>query len=112
MSRQVFDSNQSVRYPDNTLFYGLIVTVSIISTLVTVGITAIKLPTVPLLRRKFIVIFNNSSNILYIGDSTVTTAAGYPVYPRGQMSLAVEDNIDIYGIASAGSSDIRVFEGS
>ena|SRR3990167_7470990 len=113
MTRKVFAPNDHIRdNSGNTLYYGIVANESIRQSAVTVVQIAILLPAVPLSKRKYVTIFNNSSNVIYIGDLSVTTSDGFPLYPRAQISIAIEDDIDIYGISSTGNNDVRVFEGA
>lgn len=96
---------------DGLLWLGLVIQRSIKSSSVTVATTATKIPTSPLSKRKTVIIMNISTNIIYIGASDVTISTGFPIYPRGVMQIAIEESIDIYGIAS-GSSAIRILEGA
>lgn len=111
MSRKTFAPNEGVRESDSKLWIGLIATRSIRQQAVTVATSATKIPTTPLSNRRTLLIENESANVVYLGDSTVTTANGFPIYPRQTMQINIEDDIDIYGIAS-GSSAIRVLEGA
>lgn len=61
---------------------------------------------------------NNGSEILYLGDSAVTAADGFPVaaaatfspelpeYHRSLRGIALDQ---LYGITSTGTTDVRVF---
>ena len=111
---KTFTGNEGIRNSAGNLLYGLVVMSSIRQQAITVGVTAIPLPTTPMTRRISLEILNNSTGgqILYIGDSTVTTVNGRPIYPRAGMNLQIEDNVDIYGVSSAVGADIRVTEGN
>ncbi len=112
MSREYFTGNEGPRDRYGNLLYGLEVSYSILETAVTVGVAAAKLPTTPLTGRKSLTIQNLSSNMLYIGSSTVTAANGIRILPSGSMTIRVSDSVDIYGIASGAGSDVRTLEGS
>jgi len=80
------------------------------ATSVTVGTTATKLPATPLSGREVLSIYNNSSNIVYIGHSAVTTSTGRPLPASGgAIDLDVSDKLDVYGISTA-SSNVRILE--
>lgn len=106
-----FGANEHITYDDGVLWLGLSIQRSVRPKAVTVGVDATKIPTLPLSRRKNILIVNISSNIIYIGNSSVTTSNGFPFYPRAVLQIAIEDNVDIYGIAS-GNSECRILEGA
>lgn len=115
MSIKTFTGNEGTReQTDNKLWVGLIIRRSVKQQAITVGGTAVKLPTSPLSKRKSLLITNYSTGgqILYLGDSTVSTSDGFPLTPRASILLNIEDDIDVYGIASASGADIRIFEGA
>ena len=58
--------------------------------------------------RKSILIFNNGSAILYVGITGVTASTGYEVLADHAIYLVVTDAV--YGITSAGTSDVRYIE--
>ena len=114
MSIRVFSPNENIRDTDGTLRWGLVIRKTILQQAITVGTSAVKLPTSALSNRINILIVNNSTGgqILYLGDSTVTTNDGIPLYPRQSIPITIEDSIDIYGVASAAGANIRILEGS
>lgn len=112
MSGEYYTGNEGPRDSGGKLLYGVEVTTTILETAVSVGISAIKLPTTPLSNRKTLTIQNLSANMLYIGSSTVLTTTGLQIIPRGSITIRVEDNVDIYGIASGAASDCRILEGA
>ena len=105
--------NEYIRDANGELIYGLILRKSIRQQALTIPTSATKIPTSPLDKRINLLIMNVSTTgaILYIGNSSVTTANGFPVYPRGVLPVSVEDDIDIYGIGTA-DCDIRILEGA
>lgn len=80
----------------------------------TITTSAVAIPTTPLAKRLSLIIMNNSTSgqILYLGDATVTSVNGFPLYPRASILIQLEDEAEIYGIASAADADIRVLEGA
>jgi len=99
------------RDTDGALIIGLMVRRAIRQSVVTVEATATKLPATPLARRLSIVFINLGTTPVYIGDSSVTAVNGFPIYPRAVMRIEIEDSIDIYGIVSSGTAEVRVLEG-
>ncbi len=81
-------------------------------TAVTVGTSAVALPTSPMDARRALSIRNNStSNILYIGfDSTVTDTTGFPVRAGESIPFDFTASLIVWGIASAAGTDVRVLE--
>ena len=114
MSVKVFTGNENIRDSDGTLIVGLMVRRTIRQQSVTVGTSAIKIPTSPLSNRVSILIVNSSTSgqIVYIGDATVTSANGFPLRVNASLKVEIEDSVDIYGISSAASADLRIIEGS
>lgn len=115
MSVKTYTGNEGIReQPDNQLFVGLIIRRSIRQQVMTIGTSAVAIPTTPLSKRRTILIMNNSTSgqILYIGDNTVTSVNGLPLYPRATVRFDIEDGVVIYGISSAAGADIRLVEGA
>jgi hypothetical protein len=74
--------------------------------------TAAKLTGTPLAGRKVVMITNNSaSDILYIGDNSVTTATGTPISAGAVLIIMIADNIDLWIVSSGASTDTRILEG-
>jgi hypothetical protein len=109
---KTFTGNEGNRNQVGDLLYGLIVQREVRQTVVSLGAAATKLPTTPIQYRKSLQIFNNSGDIIYLGNSTVTVLNGYPLYPRASINIQIEDGIDLYGISAGAASDIRILEGS
>lgn len=82
-----------------------------IVTAVTVGSSAVKLPTTPLVGRRAMAVFNASTSVtLYVGfDPNVTTGTGWPVPPSTSLPMDLNAQVELYGIA-ASSIDVRVLE--
>ena len=107
MTKRTFSPNESVLDNDYKLRWSLVVNTSLKPSQVFVDNSgAVKLPTSPLTNRMSVLIFNNGNGTLYLGDASVTTDNGMPVYPHSFLLINIEDSVDIYGIASA-SADIR-----
>ena len=112
MSIKTSTGNEGIReQTDNKLFVGLIIRRNVRPQSVTILTSATAIPTTALTYRKTLMILNISTNVVYIGDSGVTTSNGFPLYPRAQISISIEDDIILYGI-STGSSEIRILEGA
>lgn len=81
-------------------------------TAVTLGTSAVQLPTTPLKYRRAISICNNSSTaVVYIGfDPNVTTGTGWPLAAKATISLDINGQVLIYGVASVASTDVRILE--
>ncbi len=77
------------------------------------------LPATPRPLRNSISVMNKGSDILYIGDASVTagdaigTTSGWDVFPGDIYNTDITDAIILYGIASAGKTIlVKVFETS
>ena len=106
--------NEFIRDANGELMHGLLARNTLRQTNLSVSTTAVALPTSALSKRISIIIMNNSTGgqILYLGDSTVSSTNGFPIYPRGALQIALEDKALIYGISSASGADIRLLEGA
>ena len=83
-------------------------------TIVAVDTSATPLPATPLKGRKSMIIKNlDSTDILYIGSSTVTADAastgGFPLSPAQTFQIDLGENTIIYGISTS-SINVSVFE--
>ena len=107
-----FSPNAGILNPELDYLYGLIIQKRVRAQPITLGVVAAKLPTTPITNRKSLMIFNNSTDIIYIGDGTVDATNGYPIYPRGQISIQIEDGVDLYGISAGAASNLRLLEGA
>ncbi len=82
------------------------------TTAATVGTSLAILPSYGVLSsRRSIIIYNNSSNTIYIGGSDVTTSNGMPV-PANSYSpiLDAGASLIVYGIAATAGNNVRVME--
>lgn len=112
MTRPTFGPQEQFLDHNGNAIYGLIVRQTIRQTAITLGNTITKLLSASLSPRIFLFVFNNSGDIIYVGDSTVTTLNGFPIYPRSGYIFNMDDNIDLYGISAGTASDIRLMEGA
>lgn len=82
------------------------------TTSATVGTTLTQLPSYGQLdSRRSLIVYNNSSNTIYIGGSDVTTSNGLPI-PANSFSPGIDAgyNLVVYGIASQAGNNVRVME--
>lgn len=84
---------------------------AVLTTPITITSTATALPSSPLANRRAIMVYNNSSTTIYIGNNTVTTATGMPV-PTSSYSpiLDMGQYMTLYGIIATGTANVRVLE--
>lgn len=81
---------------------------------VTVGTSAVRLDT-GLANRRFIIIVNNGSSVIYVDASTsassVTTSSGLPLAASGgAMTLDVGPDLEVYAISGTAGQNVRVAE--
>ena len=77
---------------------------------VTVSTSAVALPTTAQRSRKTVLIVNDSDTTIYLGDASVTTATGTPLYSKQAIAYDITEAIIIYGIAAVAGNDVRVME--
>lgn len=87
------------------------VSIGIRPTSITVGATATPLPSNPLEYRRSLAIHNNSNNTIYLGDSSVTVATGFPLAAGEKIAFDIQNNpnVVLYAIASI-SVNVRILE--
>jgi hypothetical protein len=83
---------------------------SSLASTVTVGATAVALPSSSLANRRKIVIQNNSSNPIYVGGSGVTTSTGIVVAKGASYSEEAGPSCALYAIAAGAGNEVRVLE--
>jgi len=87
------------------------INIGIRSQAIAVAGTATPLPASPLEFRRALVVQNNSSAVVYLGDSTVTVGQGMPLAAGEKIAFDIMGmpNTTIYAISS-GSVDVRIME--
>jgi hypothetical protein len=78
----------------------------------TVNTTATIIPSTAASGRRSIEVYNNGSNTVFLGNSSVTTSTGMPLVAGGNKAYDLDDSVVLYGITASGSSDVRSLEGS
>jgi len=88
------------------------VNIGLLSAAVTVATSATPLPAVSLEFRRALVVHNNSSVTVFLGDSSVTTANGFPLLAGEKMAFDIQgnQNVVVYGIVDSATADVRVME--
>lgn len=88
---------------------------TITSQVITIGVTAGKLPPTPLEGRKYVTVQNLGGVTVYVSGSLVTAntagTGGFQLLPRAAWSELYSDNVDIYGVIATGSTQVLVEEG-
>ncbi len=88
------------------------VSIGLRSSVVSVTTSATALPAIPLTFRRALVIHNNGSSTVFLGGSTVTTAAGLPLLANEKIAFDIQNNqnVEVYAITVTGTIDIRIME--
>jgi hypothetical protein len=60
--------------------------------------------------RKWILVYNNGSDTIYVGGLGVTTSSGVPVPAGGPASFPYGANIQLYAISATAGQDVRTME--
>jgi len=60
--------------------------------------------------RTRILIQNNSNNPIFVGPTGVSVSTGLEVSKNSTLSLELGESIDLYGIASTGTNDVRILQ--
>jgi hypothetical protein len=90
-----------------------IVNLSNLQQVISVGTSAVALPAAPLALRKSLMIQNLSSALLYVGSATVTSSGatrGIQIGKGGFITVDAGPAQAVYGIATAASSDVAIWE--
>jgi len=87
------------------------VSIGLRSQAITVGVSAVPLPANPLEYRRALLIHNNGSSTIYLGDSSVTVANGMPLLAGEKVAfdIAGVPNVTVYAISST-SVNVRIME--
>ena len=108
----VYDPNINVRDSAQRLVSPRI-NVSMLPTLVSVGVTATLIPTATRKDRTFIVVQNQGSAPVFLGDASVTATGGttgYQLNPLSDMTIPCNDTAQIYAIGTQ-TTNVSVLEG-
>lgn len=87
--------------------------IAVLQQVVTVGTTAVALPTTALANRKSLMVQMLSNGNLYLGSATVTSSGatrGPKIGNGGYVTFDVGPTVIVYGIADGASKDVAVLE--
>lgn len=87
------------------------VSIGLLQQAITVTTSATPLPATPLVYRRALVVHNNGSNTVFLGDSTVTVGNGLPLAAGEKIAfdIAGNPNVTIYAVAGS-NTDVRIME--
>ena len=83
---------------------------------VTVGVTAVRILAVNIARTSIGIINNDSTAIVYwaVQDPAVSADNGFPIYPRGSVTLVLKDGDEtrqaLYAVSDTADTSVRVYE--
>lgn len=76
-----------------------------------VGVTAVELCATPLSGRKTVLIVNNGTKSIFLGESNaVTTSSGIEIPQHASMEFEFGEILDIWAISGTAGQDVRVME--
>lgn len=107
---QTYSPNHDVRDSQQRLVSPRI-NVSLMPTLVSVGVSPVLLPQTPRSNRTFILVQNQSGNPVFLGDASVSTSNGYQLNPFSDITIPCTDQSVIYAVATGASNNVSVLEG-
>ena len=84
----------------------------LVNTAISVGTTAIALPTTAANGRITMSVHNAGSVIVYVGGASVTTANGLPLEVGEKLAFDLDANVVLYGVVASGTADVRILEGA
>jgi len=88
------------------------VSVGLRTATISVGASALPLPANPLEFRRALVVHNNGSADVFLGDSTVTAGDGLPLAAGEKIAFDIQGNpnVEVYAISGGGTIDVRIME--
>lgn len=90
-------------------------TYKVLTTVVSVAATATKLPSSPMVGRKYILLQNVGTATIFVGDANVTadtaSTGGTQILPYAYWLNEYDHTVDVYGIVAAGTENMVVEEG-
>lgn len=72
--------------------------------------TAAAIVTTALADRTKLLIQNNGSSVVYVGDSGVTSTTGVRIPKGGSFEINVSDAVALFAVTASGTADLRVME--
>lgn len=80
------------------------------ATALTTANTAQDVVASPLASRKYLFIANNDNRAMYIGQSGVSAATGFPVHPGSAIEMRAGASVDIEFVSAKATHDLRYLE--
>lgn len=66
----------------------------------------------PLANRENMFVYNNGNRIVYLGQSGVSTANGFPIFPGSLLEIKLGAAVAMHAVAESGSQNVRVLQAS
>jgi hypothetical protein len=63
-----------------------------------------------LANRKYLTLYNNGNKIVFVGQSGVTTANGFPIFPGSLIDMRLGAAVALHSVAEAGTQELRALE--
>lgn len=105
----IYDPNTNVRDGQQRLVSPRI-NVSMLPTLVVVGTNPVLLPANSRSNRTWIIVQNQGSVAIFLGDISVTITNGYQLNPFSDITIPCNDTSVVYAVASQ-NNNVSVLEG-
>ena len=64
------------------------------------------------LNRGVVLLQNQGSQIIYIGNNTVTSSNGFILHKGASMTLTLKESVELYAVTATGTSSLFVMEGT
>jgi hypothetical protein len=83
---------------------------SIVNTPTNITTSATDILATDLTNRKYLFLYNNGEQKVFLGGSGVTVANGFPLSPRSYMEMRAGSAINIHAISNVGTNEVRAME--
>lgn len=70
----------------------------------------VQAPVTPGIIKKVRIINTDPARMVWVGNSGVTTASGYPLYPGASEEFALVNDKSLFGVTSGPTVEVRVME--
>ena len=60
--------------------------------------------------RKYLLLYNNGTKDVFIGQTGVTVASGFPLAPGAMLEARIGAAVDVFAISASGSQNVRTLQ--